>query len=190
MWFFLDELADLPRVDNLTRLLPEGRKFGASVVLTFQAIGQMHRRYGRDSAEALLGCCNSKLYLQLIDRDTRQWASQNIGDVEVEVRSTSDSFETGPHSGRTSVGSARVVRPAVIESDLRLEPHHGFLQLPDALPVGRIKLTREHIETRGPARHPAFVQADISRMLWNRMPKKGSNDHRKDDPASTLKGPV
>lgn len=190
MWFFLDELADLPRVDNLTRLLPEGRKFGASVVLTFQAIGQMHRRYGRDSAEALLGCCNSKLYLQLIDRDTREWASRNIGDVEVEVRSASDSFETGPHSGRTSVGSTRVVRPAVIESDLRLEPHHGFLQLPDALPVGRIKLTREHIDARGPARHPAFVPAHISRMLWNRMPKKADSGTAKDDPATTLKGPV
>lgn len=186
MWFFLDELADLPRVDNLTRLLPEGRKFGASVVLTFQAIGQMHRRYGRDSAEALLGCCNSKLYLQLIDRDTREWASRNIGDVEVEVRSASDSFETGPHSGRTSVGSTRVVRPAVIESDLRLEPHHGFLQLPDALPVGRIRLTRRHIDARGKPRHRAFVPADISRMLWNRMPKKDNGD----DPASNLKGPV
>ncbi|WP_285710118.1 type IV secretion system DNA-binding domain-containing protein [Erythrobacter oryzae] len=190
MWFFLDELADLPRVDNLTRLLPEGRKFGASVVLTFQAIGQMHRRYGRDSAEALLGCCNSKLYLQLIDRDTREWASRNIGDVEVEVRSASDSFETGPHSGRTSVGSTRVVRPAVIESDLRLQPHHGFLQLPDALPVGRIKLTRAHIDARGPARHPAFVPAHISQMLWNRMPKKADSSAGKDDPATTLKGPV
>ncbi len=190
MWFFLDELADLPRVDNLTRLLPEGRKFGASVVLTFQAIGQMHRRYGRDSAEALLGCCNSKLYLQLIDRDTRQWASQNIGDVEVEVRSASDSFETGPHSGRISVGSTRVVRAAVIESDLRLEPHHGFLQLPDALPVGRIRLTREHIDARGQPRHPAFVAADISRMLWNRMPKKSDSGAAKDDPVSSLKGPV
>ncbi|MCV0384629.1 MAG: type IV secretion system DNA-binding domain-containing protein [Erythrobacter sp.] len=190
MWFFLDELADLPRVDNLTRLLPEGRKFGASVVLTFQAIGQMHRRYGRDSAEALLGCCNSKLYLQLIDRDTREWASRNIGDVEVEVRIASDSFETGPHSGRTSVGSTRVVRPAVIESDLRLQPHHGFLQLPDALPVGRIKLTREHIDARGSARHPAFVPAHISRMLWNRMPKKADTGTAKDDPATTLKGPV
>jgi type IV secretory pathway TraG/TraD family ATPase VirD4 len=190
MWFFLDELADLPRVDNLTRLLPEGRKFGASVVLTFQAIGQMHRRYGRDSAEALLGCCNSKLYLQLIDRDTREWASRNIGDVEVEVRSASDSFETGPHSGRTSVGSTRVVRSAVIESDLRLQPHHGFLQLPDALPVGRIRLTREHIDARGPARHPAFVPAHIGRMLWNRMPKKADSGTAKNDPATTLKGPV
>src|SRR3546814_5613732 len=43
IWFVLDELADLPRVDNLARLLPEGRKFGAAVVLTFQALGQMRQ---------------------------------------------------------------------------------------------------------------------------------------------------
>ena len=173
-WFFLDELADLPRVDNLTRLLPEGRKFGASVVLTFQAIGQMHRRYGRDSAEAILGCCNTKLYLQLIDRETRKWASDNIGDVEVEVRSASDSFEYGPNSGRSSLGSTRHVRAAVIESNMRLEPHHGFLQLPDALPVAKIRLTREHIDARGDARHPGFVPADVSVSLWSKLPAKGA----------------
>ena len=174
LWFFLDELADLPRVDNLTRLLPEGRKFGASVVLTFQAIGQMHRRYGRDSAEALLGCCNTKLYLQLIDRDTRKWASDNIGDVEVEIRSGSDSFDYGPSSGRTSLGSVRHVRAAVIESDMRLEPHQGFLQLPDALPVAKIKLTRAHIEARGNPRQRSFVPVDVSRSLWSKLPVKGA----------------
>src|SRR3546814_252698 len=54
VWFVLDELADLPRVDNLARLLPEGRKFGAAVVLTFQAIGQMRHRYGPQLAESML----------------------------------------------------------------------------------------------------------------------------------------
>ncbi|MEO0870864.1 MAG: type IV secretion system DNA-binding domain-containing protein [Pseudomonadota bacterium] len=174
LWFFLDELADLPRVDNLTRLLPEGRKFGAGVVLTFQAIGQMHRRYGRDSAEAILGCCNTKLYLQLIDRETRKWASENIGDVEVEVRSASESFDYGPNSGRSSMGSTRHVRPAVIESNLRLEPHTGYLQLPDALPVAKIRLTREHIDARGEPRHRGFVPADVGLSLWGKLPVKGA----------------
>ena len=174
MWFFLDELADLPRVENLTRLLPEGRKFGASVTLTFQAIGQMHRRYGRDSAEAVLGCCNTKLYLQIIDRETREWASRNIGDVEVEIRSPSDSFDYGPTSGKTALGGTRHVRAAVIESEMRLEPHYGFLQLPDALPVAKIRLTRAHIDARGAPRQRGFVPVDVSRSLWGKLPIKGA----------------
>ncbi|MEL6877263.1 MAG: type IV secretion system DNA-binding domain-containing protein [Pseudomonadota bacterium] len=143
-------------------------------MLTFQAIGQMHRRYGRDSAEAILGCCNTKLYLQLIDRETRKWASENIGDVEVEVRSASESFDYGPNSGRSSMGSTRHVRPAVIESNMRLEPHTGYLQLPDALPVAKIRLTRKHIDARGEPRHRGFVPADVGLSLWGKLPVKGA----------------
>lgn len=69
IWFVLDELADLPRVDNVARLLPEGRKFGAAVVLTFQALGQMRHRYGPQIAGSMLGCCNTKLFLQTIDSE-------------------------------------------------------------------------------------------------------------------------
>ena len=122
----------------------------------------------------VLGCCNTKLYLQLIDRDTRQWASGNIGDVEVEIRSPSDSFDYGPSSGKTSLGGVRHVRAAVIESDMRLEPHHGFLQLPDALPVAKIRLTRDHIDARGSPRHRGFVPVDVSRSLWGKLPIKGA----------------
>jgi hypothetical protein len=194
LWFFLDELADLPRVENLTRLLPEGRKFGAGVVLTFQSIGQMHSRYGRDSAEAILGCCNTKLYLQLVDRDTREWASKTIGDVEVEIRSASDMLEYRDGGGRTSLGTVRHVRAAVLESEMRLEPYHGFLQLPDAFPVARIKLTNAHITARGGARHYAFVAADIDQSLWSDMPGTEAQPAKvpkpENEPSINSKGPV
>jgi Type IV secretion-system coupling protein DNA-binding domain len=171
IWFVLDELADLPRVDNLTRLLPEGRKFGASVVLTFQSIGQMHARYGRDSAEAILGCCNTKLYLQLVDRDTREWASKTIGDVEVEIRPASDMLEYSQDGARSSLGTVRHIRAAVLESELRLPPYEGYLQCPDALPVATVTLTNAHIKARGKAAHKAFIAADMDRSLWGRLPQ-------------------
>src|SRR3546814_15531771 len=50
--------------------------FGAAVILTFQAIGQMRHRYGPQLAESMLGCCNTKLFLQLTDSETRQWSSK------------------------------------------------------------------------------------------------------------------
>src|SRR3546814_10182705 len=64
-------------------LFRAGRKFGAAVVLTFQALGQMRHRYGSQIAESMLGCCNTKLFLQTIDSDTRQWASDAIGSQEI-----------------------------------------------------------------------------------------------------------
>ncbi len=169
IWFVLDELADLPRVDNLARLLPEGRKFGAAVVLTFQALGQMQNRYGPQIAESMLGCCNTKLFLQTIDSDTREWASQTIGGQEVEIQTMTDALADGDDMARTTLGRIRRERPAVLESELRLPAYQGYLLFPDGLPVARIGLTADHIARRGPARQQGYVAARPGTTLWERM---------------------
>ncbi len=166
VWLMLDELADLPKVDNLTRLLPQGRKFGASVVLTFQAIGQMRQRYGKDGAEALLANTNTKLFLQLGDPDTRQWASQAVGTVETEIRGASENLDHQMGKGRTSIGSSRQILPLLLESQFRLPPYQGYLQLPDAYPVAQVSIQNDHIIQRGPARRKGFVPIDLNQTLW------------------------
>ena len=177
LWFVLDELADLPRVDNLSRLLPEGRKFGASVILTFQAIGQMRNRYGREGAEAMLGCCNTKLFLQLVDQESREWASQTIGNVEVEISTISDMIDPKTGKPQRTLSSTRQVRAAILESELRLPKHTGYLLLPDGFPVAKISLTDEHIHARGPVRQARYIPADISETLWgNTAAKPKGND--------------
>lgn len=168
IWFVLDELADLPRVDNLARLLPEGRKFGAAAVLTFQALGQMRHRYGPQIAESMLGCCNTKLFLQTIDSETRQWASQTIGECEVEIQTMTDALAEGDDEARTTLGRMRKMRPAVLESELRLPKFEGYLLFPDGLPVARIRLTADHVARRGEPRQPGFVAGDPDTTLWKR----------------------
>ncbi|MCM0033949.1 MAG: type IV secretion system DNA-binding domain-containing protein [Sandarakinorhabdus limnophila] len=172
IWLILDELADLPAVQNLARLLPEGRKFGAAITLTFQALGQMRHRYGDNIAEAMLACCNTKLFLQTVDQETRKWASQTIGECEIEMRMTADMLSLGGETPRTTMTTVRQVRAAVLESELRLPKHQGYLLLPDGLPVARIGLTADHITWRGAAAQPAFVAGDVGNTLWGR--KKGT----------------
>ena len=186
IWFILDELADLPKVDNLARLLPEGRKFGAAIVLTFQALGQMRNRYGTNIAEAMLACCNTTLFLQTVDRETRAWASHTIGDCEVELRSSTDTLSFGGDLPRTTLNTQRQFRAAVLESELRLEPHHGFLLLPDGLPVARIHLTANHIVARGAPAQEGFIPGAADATLWSRA-SQISRDARK---AGQMQGPV
>ncbi|WP_174503996.1 type IV secretion system DNA-binding domain-containing protein [Acidiphilium sp. C61] len=166
VWFLLDELADLPRVQNLERLLPQGRKFGACAILSFQTIGQMRGHYGPDGSEALLGCCNSKLFLQMSDHASREWASATIGSVEVEIPTLAEMFDPKTGKPQRTLSTMRELRAAVLESDLRLPKHTGYLLLPDGLPVAKIKLTNDHIIARGPARQPDFIPADVSETLW------------------------
>lgn len=184
IWFVLDELADLPRVENLARLLPEGRKFGAAIVLTFQALGQMRNRYGANIAEAMLACCNTKLFLQTVDQETRKWASETIGQCEVELRVATDTLSIGSEVPRTTIATQRQFRPAVLESELRLSPHQGYLLLPDGLPVARIGLTADHIARRGEARQPGYVPGDPAGTLWSRVSEiaKGAEPDAKPGP--------
>ena len=168
IWFILDELADLPRVENLARLLPEGRKFGAAIMLTFQALGQMRHRYGPPIAESMLACCNTKLFLQTVDQETRNWASQTIGECEIEMRTASDLLSLSGENPRTTLTTTRHVRAAVLESELRLPKYEGYLLFPDGYPVARIGLTADHITARGAATQPAYVAGDPKHTLWSR----------------------
>ncbi len=189
IWFVLDELADLPKVENLARLLPEGRKFGAAIVLTFQALGQMRHRYGANIAEAMLACCNTKLFLQTVDQETRKWASETIGQCEIEMRVATDTLSIGSEVPRTTIATQRHFRAAVLESELRLTPHQGYLLLPDGFPVARIGLTADHITRRGDARQPGFVAGDPAGTLWSRVSEiaKGAEADAK---PGTEQGPV
>lgn len=190
IWFVLDELADLPRVDNLARLLPEGRKFGAAVVLTFQALGQMRHRYGPQIAESMLGCCNTKLFLQTIDSETRQWASQTIGDCEVEIQTMTDALAESNDEARTTLGRMRRTRPAVLESELRLPKHQGYLLFPDGLPVARIRLTADHVARRGNPRQQGFIAGDPDTTLWKQTGTVAPQPSPPPPPPPASQGPV
>jgi type IV secretory pathway TraG/TraD family ATPase VirD4 len=187
IWFILDELADLPRVENMARLLPEGRKFGAAVVLTFQALGQMRHRYGPQIAESMLGCCNTKLFLQTIDSETRLWASQTIGECEVEIHTMTDALASGDDAPRTTLSKTRKVRPAILESELRLPKYEGFLLFPDGLPVARIKMTARHLQSRGAAQQPGFLAGDMKATLWQQI---ANAEPPAPPPAESGDGPV
>ena len=85
---------------------------------------------------------------------------------------------------RTTIATQRQFRPAVLESELRLAPHQGYLLLPDGLPVARIGLTADHITRRGDPRQPAYVPGDPAGTLWSRVSEiaKGAEPDAKPGP--------
>src|SRR3546814_15295422 len=122
----------------------------------------MRHRYGKDLSEAMRGCCNTNLFLQMSEGESRKWASETIGSCEVEVHTRTGALGDGEDKPRMTLGLQRKVRPAVLESELRLARHMGYLLLPDGMPVARIALTADHIERRGRASQRALVASNRS----------------------------
>lgn len=141
LWFIIDELPTLHQIPSLASGLRESRQFGGAMVLGTQVFSELRDIYGREAATTIAGNCNTRLVLNTPDMDTAEWLSDSLGRIEVERIEENISY--GAAEIRDGVGLSRreQLRRLVIPSDImRLQPLQGFIKMPHALPVARIKL--------------------------------------------------
>jgi type IV secretory pathway TraG/TraD family ATPase VirD4 len=154
-WFMLDELASLPRVASLLTVMPEGRKYGAAVVVAFQSIAQLRDTYGDKGASIITGQAVTQIVMATGDAETARWASDLFGCAEVEVRRATDSLDAGKLTVAGSSATHRETKPLVLDSQLAaLRLGEGFIRT-SGYPVARFKGGVEH-EAR-PERATSFI---------------------------------
>lgn len=154
-WLVLDELPALPRSSGLITLLPEGRKFGAAIVIAYQAIGQLRDTYGQNAAGTIVGQTATQLVMRLGDPESTKWATQLLGQAEVEDRRSSQTMNTEELTDQGNISGIRQTKALVLDSEISgLAPLTGFLRL-SGMPVARIVLGRDHMD------RPAIAEASI-----------------------------
>lgn len=90
------------KLDELARL---GRSYQVPVVIAFQAYSSLKHLYGEHVANALIGQCDKSAYLRVVDRESAQWASDQIGQIKKRVfrQGTSVGTSTTPDKWGKSV---------------------------------------------------------------------------------------
>ena len=126
-WFIIDELRNAGNMEDMDKLLVEGRSKGACVVLGFQDLAGLRLVYGDKRADEIIGACANKVFLQNGDQTTIDYATKHFKSQEViETRvSQSKSESTNSMSGETkghSISRQRVTRPVVHEGLLKCLP--------------------------------------------------------------------
>lgn len=130
-WFFLDEVREAGKLDNLSRLLTQGRSKGAAVVLGFQDVAGLQAVYGKEVANELVGQCATTVILRLNSPETAAWASRVIGSHELlesrhsHSRSYPSILHALPGTG-ASVSHGVATRPLVLESEIMDLPLTSF----------------------------------------------------------------
>jgi type IV secretory pathway TraG/TraD family ATPase VirD4 len=143
-WLVLDELPALPRASGLLTLLPEGRKFGAAVVIAFQAIGQLRDTYGQHAAGTIVGQTGTQLVMRLGDPESTKWATELLGRSEIEEHRSSASLDSDAMTDKGSLSTSRQTKSIVLDSEIgHLPPLTGFLRL-SGLPIARVAIGRGH----------------------------------------------
>jgi hypothetical protein len=145
LWFVVDELDALGKIDGLKDALARLRKFGGRCVLGFQSIAQVSGTYGHAEAQTIVENCGNTLILRCAGSEnggTSQFASRLIGQREV-VRISKSRSRHGLQVFPTVTRSEHLhLEPAVLDSEIEQLPDlKGFLKLASSSAWRRVALT-------------------------------------------------
>lgn len=127
-WFFIDELRNAGNLEDLDKLLVEGRSKGACVTIGFQDLAGLREVFGDKRANEIIGACANKAFLQNGEGSTIDYASKHFKSQEIlETRRS----ETRAEKNSTSYSQQRFTRPVVHEGHLKSlpKPERGAMGL-------------------------------------------------------------
>ena len=166
-WFFIDELKEAKRLDALPRLLTNGRSKGVRVVLGLQDREGLRSTYGDREADEILGMCHNQSFLKTNSSQTAQWASEQLGSVELTEWPTSgptpeqrreedpDKLPRGEHRSTKPVALPSEIMGLPTAKDGVVEGYHVIPDHPDGHRVRRSSARYAfHTDAAGADFHP------------------------------------
>lgn len=122
VWFFLDEVPQMGKVPSITQALETGQSKGLRLVLGIQSVAQLRSVYGKDTATIWESLTATKLLVQINGAEDQKWASELLGEREIERFSSSQQKQTtqgnAGHSDTYQHVREPVLLPVQFASDL------------------------------------------------------------------------
>lgn len=136
--FALDELPLLGKVQSITELLTNGRKYGVVALVGIQTIAQLRETYGRYGAQVLMACLGNALIFRCADYETADYFAHQIGDVEKRryINNINISKDIG-HGAQEQYDKTQLVLPSEIQN---LKDLNAYLIIANSDAVQKIKI--------------------------------------------------
>lgn len=183
IWFVLDELGTLSRMDSIIRLETVGRSKGACLICASQDLGRIEEVYGQANKQSFFNNFNTTLTFRIREPKTADFLSQSIGERQVIKVSRSKQMSPSDLGDRKSESEQ--------EKTERLVMPVEFQALPDLQAIANIagfgvsKITVPPIFYK--ERHPNFVMREFPDLIG---PEKPATDPASASPNVTTKNEV
>ena len=112
----MDEFANMPKVNNLDKIITVARSRKIHLNMIIQSYAQLENVYGKETANIVMDNCNSKLFLGTPSQETREAFSKELGNYQIKVSSKSKNEGGDAKGGSTSTQLQS--RPLLYPSDL------------------------------------------------------------------------
>lgn len=188
LWFALDELPTLQKLDVLKLALTNTRKYGLCMLLGMQDFAQLHAIYGDQEAKTIISGCQTKLILRVTDGAAAKQLSEAIAQVEIGEKDVTESYGLQAQRDGVSVNSRRQMRDLVLSAEiLRLPDMQGYLVIPGDYPIAKVKY--------GYRPAPRIAEGFIERNVYNVMfdghsPSAASSPRKPSDPTPSSSATV
>ncbi len=118
--FMLDEVDLLGYMRVLEEARDRGRKYGISMMLIYQSVGQLERHFGRDGAVSWIDGCAFASYAAIKALDTARNVSAQCGEMTVEVKGSSRNigWDTKNSASRKSESVNFQRRPLIMPHEI------------------------------------------------------------------------
>lgn len=118
--FMLDEVGLLGYTRVLEEARDRGRKYGISMMLMYQSVGQLERHFGKDGATSWIDGCAFASYAAIKALDTARNVSAQCGEMTVEVKGSSRNigWDTKNSASRKSENVNFQRRPLIMPHEI------------------------------------------------------------------------
>ncbi|AFL55132.1 MULTISPECIES: Ti-type conjugative transfer system protein TraG [Sinorhizobium] len=118
--FMLDEVDLLGYMRVLEEARDRGRKYGISMMLMYQSVGQLERHFGKDGATSWIDGCAFASYAAIKALDTARNVSAQCGEMTVEVKGSSRNigWDTKNSASRKSESVNFQRRPLIMPHEI------------------------------------------------------------------------
>jgi type IV secretion system protein VirD4 len=118
--FMLDEVDLLGYMRVLEEARDRGRKYGISMMLMYQSVGQLERHFGKDGAVSWIDGCAFASYAAIKALDTARNVSAQCGEMTVEVKGSSRNigWDTKSSASRKSESLNFQRRPLIMPHEI------------------------------------------------------------------------
>lgn len=140
LWFCIDELPTLQKLDILKLALTNTWKYGLCMVLGVQDFSQLYGIYGRDLAKTIISGCQTKLLLRVTDGASAKLLAELMGQAEMSEKEETLSYGLSAYRDGVSIFARRAMRDLVLTSEiLTLPDMTGYLMIPGDYPIARVQ---------------------------------------------------
>ena len=184
IWLFLDEVPQAGKIPSITSALEAARSKGCRVVLGMQGVAQLEEHgYSKNTLRIWAGQCGIKIIANLSDPDDQKWASNLLGDRDLERYQSNISTQNSGNGGNSgqSGGYQRateaVMLPASFGTDLYVDESKKGGGPTALIVTSKVAATVKwpfpqlHVMREAMA-EAAWIQPGFVRPVWGKVPLK------------------